>query len=149
VGTRQHGRASAALGLGGARASGRGDREGKREREKREGKKERKRKEKRKREKEKEKREKRNGRGEKKGEREGRDASAPAAAATAATRVRGFVRDTRSAGANCGSGRGRSAMRAVFARGEEEKEGSRVCVNLGGRSRVGGRCGTDQYFGSV
>jgi hypothetical protein len=149
VGTRQHGRASAALGLGGARASGRGDREGKREREKREGKKGRKRKkEKKKGEREREKGEKK-WKGEKKGEREGRDASAPAAAATAATRVRGFVRDTRSAGANCGSGRGRSAMRAVFARGEEEKEGSRVCVNLGGRSRVGGRCGTDQYFGSV
>jgi hypothetical protein len=73
--------------------------------------------------------------------------SAPVAAATASTCARGFARDTRSAGANCGSGRGRSATRAVFARGEEEKEGSRVCVNPGGWSRVGGRCGTEQYFG--
>ncbi|PUZ50336.1 hypothetical protein GQ55_6G051700 [Panicum hallii var. hallii] len=39
-------------------------------------------------------------------------------------------------GANRGGGRGRSATRAVFARGEREKKGSRVGANHGRRSRV-------------
>ncbi|PVH47775.1 hypothetical protein PAHAL_4G148700 [Panicum hallii] len=42
-------------------------------------------------------------------------------------------------GANRSGGRGRSATRTVFARGEREKKGSRVGANHGRRSRVSGR----------